>query len=114
MSTCRCACRQVVSTWIIGAVWSSIESGSRKTWLAGTCEIFGKAAVDVAADQRAVGAEIASAPCGNGSRCRQYSFRIDDDALAGPLVARVDDLAGHLVAQDAADSGTGIEPLKIL
>ena len=32
----RCACKQVVATWISGAIRRSSESGSRKTWLAGT------------------------------------------------------------------------------
>ena len=71
-----------MSTWIIGAAFRSMLSGSLNTWLCRRGQVLGEAAVGVAAEQLAVRAQVRLADTAVET-VAAIELGIDDDPLAG-------------------------------
>ena len=98
----RCECKQVVSTWINGAVRSSIASGRAKHVGRRRGHIFGKAAVDVAPQQHAVGAQVRLADSAVETLAADKVRGSTIDPVSRPerALRRFDYFPDHFVAHD--------------
>ena len=98
----RCACKQVVATWMSGAVRLSTESGRRKTWPEGTTAYSAKPPFDSRPIKSAVGTQIGLADAAVEAGAAEKN-RIDDDAVAradAVSAFAAHHFADHFVAHD--------------